>query len=137
MKRETLDIGVMRNGIALEIEQQLKLITPFEDRDIKKAMFSIHSVKSPGPGGYSSSFFKAGWSEIGSKVCKAVTEFFSLGEMLKEWNETKMMLIPKVDNPIYATDFRPISCYNVIYKFISKLLCTRLKEVLPHIINQC
>ena len=112
----------------------MKLITLFEGRDIKEAMFFIYLVKSPSPDGYNSSFFKARWNKIGSKLRKAVKEFFSSGEMLKEWNETKLLLIPKVDNPTYAIDFRPISYCNVIY--VCKLLCTRLKEVLPHLINQ-
>lgn len=52
------------------------MIEPLSERHIKEAMFSIHSVKSPSPDGYSSSFFKAGWADIGPKVCKAIQEFF-------------------------------------------------------------
>jgi len=50
--------------------------------------------------------------------------------------ETKLVLIPKTPNPTSANDFRPILCCNVIYKCIAKLLCLRLKEVLPHLIHQ-
>jgi len=41
-----------------------------------------------------------------------------------------------VPHPTQATNFRPISCYTVTYKVISKLLCKRLKQVLPDLINQ-
>ncbi|XP_074300122.1 uncharacterized protein LOC141631336 [Silene latifolia] len=51
-------------------------------------------------------------------------------------NSTVITLIPKVDRPTNVTHFRPISCCNVIYKTISKLLCNRLALVLPDIISR-
>jgi len=50
---------------------------------------------------------------------------------------TKLIVLPKVAHPQKASDFRPISCCNVLYKVISKLLSSPLKEVLPSLINQC
>ena len=56
--------------------------------------------------------------------------------MLKQWNTTSLVLIPKVTNASSATDFRPISCLNTVYKVVSKLITNRLKEVLSLIISQ-
>ena len=44
-------------------------------------------------------------------------------------------MIPKSANVFYPSDFRPISCCNVIYKVISKLLSYRLACVLSDIIS--
>ena len=72
----------------------------------------------------------------GGVVREAVLNFFQTGTVPSFLGETKLVLIPKTPNPPYASDFRTISCYNVIYKCIAKLLCVRLKEVLPDLINQ-
>ena len=52
-----------------------------------------------------------------------------------EWNDTTIVMIPKIDNPDKVTQFHPISLCNVVYKVISKMLSYRLKAILPEIIS--
>ena len=46
--------------------------------------------------------------------------------MPKGWNDTTTVMIPKANTPEKATQFRPISLGNVVYKVISKLIAARL-----------
>jgi len=71
----------------------------FTDKDIKEAMLSISNVKSPGPDGYSSGFFKTAWHLIGLLVCAAVQDFFKTWHMLKHTSSTKLVILPKITHP--------------------------------------
>lgn len=55
--------------------------------------------------------------------------------MLTEINHTFITLIPKVENPESANNFRPISLCSTIYKIIAKVLANRLKVTLGNIIH--
>uniref|UniRef100_A0A803PLB4 DUF4283 domain-containing protein n=1 Tax=Cannabis sativa TaxID=3483 RepID=A0A803PLB4_CANSA len=53
-----LDQTILTQGKILDIQEQVRLIRPFTKAEVKRAMFDIHSSKSPGPDGYGSGFFK-------------------------------------------------------------------------------
>ncbi|KAG7564158.1 Reverse transcriptase zinc-binding domain [Arabidopsis suecica] len=93
------------------------------------------SDKSPGPDGYTSKFYKATWDKIGGEFTIAIQSFFQTGFLPKGVNSTILALIPKKTEAREMKDYRPISCCNVIYKVISKLIANRLKTVLPKFIS--
>lgn len=62
-------------------------------------------------------------------------DFFNLHTSLEFLNQTFITLIPKVKNPEYILQFRPISLCNVTYKIISKTMANRLKIVFSEIIS--
>ena len=70
------------------------------------------------------------------EVTDAIMSFFVSGKLLREVNSTIIALIPKVPNPYLLNDYRPISCCNIIYKCISKILATRIKGVLLELIDK-
>ncbi|KAL2251937.1 UNVERIFIED_CONTAM: hypothetical protein Sindi_2316000 [Sesamum indicum] len=113
------------------------LLEPFTPADVKQAVFDIAEDKAPGPDGYSSGFFKDSWPIVGQEVSSAVLDFFSTGRLLKQINTMLLALIPKVHSPMTVGDFRPISCCNMLYKIIAKLIVQRLSVILDKLISPC
>ncbi|GJS97584.1 hypothetical protein Tco_0804552 [Tanacetum coccineum] len=120
----------------LTSEEALKMVRPISDSEIKNAMFEIKDSKAPGPDGYTSRFYKLAWSIVGTEVSQAVREFFLTGKLLGEVNATLISLVPKIPTPNKVSNFRPIACCNVLYKFISKIMTNRIKDVLGKLVNE-
>lgn len=59
-------------------------------------------------------------------MLEAVRSCLESGRLLKEVNNTMITLIPKVPCPNVVGDYQPISCCNVLYKVITKMLCLKL-----------
>ncbi|KAK4384062.1 Retrovirus-related Pol polyprotein from type-2 retrotransposable element R2DM [Sesamum angolense] len=111
------------------------IIRPVTIDEVKTAFFDIEEDKAPGPDGFSSGFFKAAWPVVGEEVSKAIIDFFKTGRLLKQLNATLLTLIPKVRTPHSVAEFRPISCCNVVYKVISKIIVSRIREILDLLIS--
>lgn len=105
------------------------------EEEIKQVLFKMASNKSPGPDGYSCEFYKSCWQFISKNFVTAIKSFFDTGFLPKGVNSTILALIPKKHESITMGDYRPISCCNVIYKVISKILARRLKSILPKFIS--
>ncbi|GJW44645.1 hypothetical protein Tco_0073444 [Tanacetum coccineum] len=113
----------------------LNMIREVTTQEVKQAMFSMGDDKSPGPDGYTVAFFKEAWEIVATDVTDAVREFFTNGKLLKELNHTIIALIPKIQSPLRVNDYRPISCCNVLFKCISKILANRIKHSLEYLVS--
>ncbi|KAL0373936.1 UNVERIFIED_CONTAM: hypothetical protein Sradi_3309300 [Sesamum radiatum] len=109
------------------------LLKPVMANEVKMVVFDIAEDKSPGLDGYSSGFYKAAWPIIGEEVTRAIMEFFTTGRLVKQVNTTHLALIPKVPTPSLVVDFWLISCCNVLYKVITKIIVQQLSIVLDRI----
>ena len=97
-------------------------------------LFSVQQRSRPDD--YQVEFFVDAWEEIGSHIAKAIRDFFRTRKLLKEVNSTIIELVPKVINPSSFSDYRPISCYNIIYKCITKVMTRCLATVLPNLVGR-
>ncbi|GKB78613.1 hypothetical protein Tco_0945508 [Tanacetum coccineum] len=105
------------------------------DMEIKSALFSIWDDKAPGPNGFTTSFFKKAWDTVGRKVTCVIKEFFANCKILKELNHTIVSLTPKVSTPAKINDYYLISCCNVLYKCISKIIANHIKVNLGDLVS--
>ncbi|CAN1136858.1 Transposon TX1 uncharacterized 149 kDa protein [Linum perenne] len=111
------------------------LIRPIGDEEIRVAAFDMRPNKSPGPDGFSGKFYRRYWNIIGPQVCHEIKRFFMEVRMPEGWNDTHIVIIPKIPNPEEISQFRPISCCNFIYKIISKVMTNRLRKWIPQIVS--
>ncbi|XP_062088540.1 uncharacterized protein LOC133795107 [Humulus lupulus] len=111
-RRSVIKKIVMQGAVVMERQAQM-LIADYIEEDVKQAIFSIPANKALGPDSYSSSFFQDNWEIVGKE----------------EVNSTVLTLVPK-------SDYKPIACCNVIYKAATKMICNRLRLILPDLVAQ-
>ena len=112
------------------------LTAPVSEWEVKLALFAMHPEKAPGPDGMTALFYQKFWDIVKEDLTLMVNKFLFEGTMANGLNDTNICLIPKISKPTAMTQFRPISLCNVSYKIISKVLCQRLKKVLPGLISE-
>lgn len=130
-----IDIGVMRKGRQVNMEQRKHLVSKVTVKEIEDALHGIGDLKAPGEDGYGAKFFKVCWSFIKKDVIAAVMEFFDHNRLYKPFNKTVVTLIPKNDDAKCVKDYRPIAGCTTFYKIISKILTARLGGVLQDVIS--
>jgi hypothetical protein len=113
-----------------------QLCTEFSDEEISDALFQIGPIKAPGPDGFPARFYQRNWVVVRAEIVAAVKQFFSTGHMPEGTNDTSIVLIPKIDNPVDLKDYRPIGLCNVLYKIVSKCLVNRLRPLLGEVISE-
>lgn len=104
--------------------------------EVKAAVFSIHPEKAPVSNGMTAIFHQNFWHIIRPQVVNMVQDFLRSGAMNSKSNEVNICLIPKIEHPRSMTEFRPVSLCNISYKIISKVLCHRLKRILPNLVSE-
>jgi hypothetical protein len=112
------------------------LTAPYSLEEVKTTLFQMALSKAPGPDGFLAQFFQKHWEICGPSVAQVVTRIVEGTETSAEINNTILVLIPKVKNPVILSQFRTISLCNVLYKIASKVIANHLKVVLLEIISE-
>ena len=93
-------------------------------------------LKVPCPDGMPLLFYQHYWSLIGENVSQSILTFLNSSSLPEHLNHTFITLIPKKKNLEHASEFKPISLCNVLYKIFLKVLANRLKRILSKIITE-
>lgn len=110
------------------------LTTTATEEEVRKDLFMMNPEKAPGLDGMTALFFQRSWNIIKSDILHLVNGFMGSRVFDQRLNVTNICLIPKTERPTRMFELRPISPCNIGYKIISKVLCQRLKSLLPTII---
>jgi hypothetical protein len=93
-----------------EMNEQLN--RPCIEVEVKEALDSIGDLKAPVLDGMPAVFYKKFWHMMGEKVQEEFLVVLNGGVIPEGWNETTIVVIPKVKNPERITEYRPISLCN-------------------------
>ena len=107
---------------------------PVFEWEVKLVLFAMHPDKASEPDGMTALFYQKFWNIVKEDLTLMVNKFFFEENIANGLNDTNICLIPKTTKPNDMVQFRHISLCNVSYKIISKVLCQRLKKVLPGLI---
>lgn len=88
------------------VEMNELLTSEFSAVEVKEALDSIGDLKAPCPDGMPSIFYKKFWEVVGERVTAEVLSVLNGGPFPEGWNETKIVLIPKVQKPERIKDLQ-------------------------------
>ena len=117
-------------------QQKLSCEGSITEEECIKALQSFQGNKTPGNDGLPIEFYSRFWEIISEPFVNCVNEIFTRGEMSRSQKQAVITLIEKKGKDrSLVENWRLISLVNVDAKIISKVLATRIKNVLPSIIH--
>ncbi|XP_026384529.1 uncharacterized protein LOC113280094 [Papaver somniferum] len=116
-------------------EDANKLEIKFTEEEVHMALAELAQEKAPGPDGMPIFVISKSWDLMKHDILLVMDELYYNNSIDWRLKSTFLVLIPKVQDLEFITDFRPISLMSSINKIISKFIATRLKKVLPIIIS--
>ncbi|XP_010694925.1 uncharacterized protein LOC104907663 [Beta vulgaris subsp. vulgaris] len=105
---EVIDLRVVREGPRLKYEFCC-LLMQVVTTTVDLALASINDSKAPELDVFNAVFFKKTWHIIKHDIYVVVLEFFDKVYIHKAVNCTTITLILKMENALYAKDYRPIA----------------------------
>ncbi|XP_071709245.1 uncharacterized protein [Rutidosis leptorrhynchoides] len=136
-KKNTSEPWMLNNwdGLKIEATSAEALESPFTETEVLDAIKSCGRNKAPGPDGFNIMFYIKFWDIIKDDLLKALKWFWETGSISNGCNASFITLIPKVNDPLNFSNFRPISLIGSYYKILSKLLANRIRKIIPGLIG--
>jgi exonuclease III len=133
---ETDGFRIDPNFFISETQQLQHLESIFTTNKIDSIIRHLPNNKSPGPDGFNNEFYKHCWHIIKQDIYDLCYAFHEGSICLRSVNSSHITLIPKVDNPMTLSDYRPISLLNTKVKIITKLLANILQPFITALVHR-
>jgi mannosylglycoprotein endo-beta-mannosidase len=121
---------------AVSEEMNESLSNEVLEDEVRATLFSMNGGKSHGLDGISVEFFMGYHENIKGYLLKVIRESQISSKIPGQIKSTFIALIPKKQDAESFEYFMPISCCNVIYKLLAKIIAIRFKLVLGQIISE-
>lgn len=113
------------------------LDAPLTILEIKEAITTMNSGKSPGPDGYPVEFFKKFSTQLAPLLLEMFNYSYRNGSLPTSLTQASISLIyKKGKDPLSCASYRPISLLPVDVKILAKVLARRLEPILPLVISE-
>ncbi|XP_026383989.1 uncharacterized protein LOC113279508 [Papaver somniferum] len=103
--------------------------------EIKKIIFEMDPESSPGPDGFSGSFYRSCWQVIQDDVVNAVQFCWKRRFIPMGLNSNFLVLLPKIEGARSPKQFRPIGLRNVSFKIFTKIITSRMSSLMHKFIS--
>ena len=119
-------MGVIRTMFTKS--QNITLMAPVIECEVFKPLKGLGGDKAPGSDGFLAMFFQKLGFIFQKELWEVVEESRQGSFILKDFNNTFRVLVPKKATQLTFEDFKPISLCNIVYKIISKAWLTDLNR---------
>lgn len=113
-----------------------QLTREYTKEEIGRALKQMAPMKSPNSDGFRAYFYHKYWETVGRDVYNAVLDILHSDDSFSFINSTFIALISKKDNSKRVSDFRPINLCNFLYNLVSKVICNKLKLIMPLLVSK-
>jgi len=133
--REAAETLLSNINIKITEEQKELCEKQISENELGKAVTALKKNKSPGFDGIPSEFYIKYWNLIKNCFIKVVKEIEDTEELCISQYRGVICLLYKKGDRDDVNNWRPITLLNTDYKLIAIIYASRLKKVLPAIIN--
>ena len=106
------------------------------EKELKRAIENMNRNKAPGPDGIPIEFYQHFSDDIVEPLIAVFNNNFEVGSMTESQRMAILRLLFKKNEKDRLKNWRPISLLNADYKILTTVLATRLKAVLPTVIDE-
>jgi len=111
------------------------LVAPFNEEEVKMAVFDMEHNKAPDTDGFPVEFYQFFWDVVKQDLMNLFYEFHAGRLPIHSLNFGVITLLPKITYAIRIQQYRPICLLNVSFKIFTKVLNNRILKVADKLIG--